>query len=112
MPMPEWLSRLLDSFAFKAIVKAIGGTTLFIALVSYIVIGFIQDRRRIKRGEPFKFWYLREPVYPGDPMYNYYAWQRLLPAYTLFVVFVLIAVLLLGAIGYEAIWGAPHPSQP
>jgi hypothetical protein len=95
----EWLP---DSHQFGLI----GAPIIALALSIWLVVDFNRTRRAIKRGDPIRVWYLDYPIYPGDPLYSYFALQRERPAIMLFVIVGLI-ILVLGGL---AIFGAPPSS--
>ena len=102
----EWLEGLLHSRQFELI----GAPIIALALASWLTYEFIRTRRAVKRGEPLHVWYLRDPVYPGDPQYSYLAFQREYPAIILFGFVGLIVLGLAGVIVWATFWPLhPHP---
>jgi hypothetical protein len=57
---------------------------------------------------PLRVWYLRDPVYPGDLQYSYFAFQREYPALILFGA---VGIIVLG-LGSLIIWVAFWPPTP
>jgi hypothetical protein len=54
---------------------------------------FIRDLRRLRRGEPIKFWFLDE-IQPGDQLYQLAVFQILKPYLVFFGVVALSACLI------------------
>jgi hypothetical protein len=102
----EWLNGLLDNRQFDLV----GAPIVALALGSWLTYEFIRTRRAVKRGEPLHVWYLRHPVYPDDPFYSYFAFQREYPAIILFGIVGLIVLGMGGLIIWATFW-PPHP-QP
>jgi len=91
-------------------VDSVFAPLIVLALSSWLVADFIKTRRAVKRGEPLRVWYLRDPVYPGDPMYSYFVFRREYPAIILFGFVGLIVLVLAGLAVWLAFWPpAPRP---
>lgn len=82
--IPPILARL-EGFAVLAIPLLLG-----MALVGFLIR---RDLQRVKRGEPFKVWYLRDKVYPGDFLYDSLVLGYIKPYIILF--FILAGIFLL-----------------
>lgn len=54
----HWLNDLMSTRQFGLI----GAPLIALVVGAWLVTGIVKDRRRIKRGEPFNVWYLRDPV--------------------------------------------------
>ena len=102
----EWLKRLLDNRQFALI----GAPIIALAVGGWLTYELVRTRRAVKRGEPLRVWYLRYPVYPGDPSYSYLAFQREYPAIILFGIIGLIVLGLGGLIIWATFWPLPPQS--
>jgi hypothetical protein len=76
----DWLDKLFSNQLFDWVIAPI----IVLALSGWLITDFMRTRRAVKRGEPLRAWYLRYPVYPDDPFYSLFAWQREYPAVLLF----------------------------
>jgi hypothetical protein len=56
---------------------------LFVVLLTM----FVRDVRRVRRGEPIKFWFLRE-IHPGEPLYFIATFHILAPYFTFFSILI------------------------
>ncbi len=102
----DWLERLFSNQFFDYVLAPL----IVLALSTWLVSDFIRTRRAVKRGEPLRVWYLRYPVYPGDPMYSLLALKREYPAIMLFGFLGLLVLIFGGAVVWVTFWPpAPHP---
>lgn len=102
----DWFEALLSNQFFDFVLAPI----IVLALSCWLVADFVKTRRAVKRGEPLRAWYLREPVYPGEPQYFYIAFQRKYPAIILFGFVALVILGFGGLIIWATFW--PPPPQP
>jgi hypothetical protein len=89
--MRSLFDQLVTNRTFGLIIAPI----IAVGLSIYLVIGWIRTNRAVKRGDPLKVWYLKEPIYPENPFYATFAFQRQAPAIMVLVVWGLIALLFL-----------------
>jgi len=99
----DWLESLLSNQVFDFVLLPL----IILALAGWLVADFMKTRRAVKRGDPLAVWYLRDPVYPGDPLYSYFALQREYPAMIMFAFVGLIVLLLVGGVIWVVFW-PPH----
>lgn len=103
----NWLEKLMESQTFDYVVAPL----LVLLLSIWLISDFVKTRRAVNRGEPLRVWYLRDPVYPDDLLYGYFAFQREYPAILLFV-FVGLIFLGLAALIAWVVFGRPLRPKP
>jgi len=86
--MNHWLDQISSNPIFGFIIAPL----LVVGLSGWLIVDFFRTRRSDRSGEPLNVWYLRDPIYPDNPLYRYFVWQREMPAITLLLFLFMIVL--------------------